>query len=77
MGEDLPLVAVLSFDRTMSQDLIIPVLELKEVAAWRDQGLARGATAVPAHALGRSDLSQQLRPEAGEAKWQSQLKKSH
>lgn len=61
----------------MTQDLIIPILELKEVAAWRDQGLAREATAVPAYALGHSDLCELLYPEAGEAKWRSQLKKSH
>lgn len=77
MREDLPLYTVLSFDRTRTQDLIIPVLELKEVTAWRDPWLAGGATAVPVYALGHSDLSEFLYPDAGEAQWQSQLKKSH
>lgn len=44
MVEHVPRFTVLSFYPALTQDLRIPILELKEVIAWGDQRFAQGAT---------------------------------
>lgn len=53
MVEDLLRFTVLSLYPALTQDLRIPILELKEVTVWGDQQFARGAT-VRAHTSPRA-----------------------